>query len=99
MEMHKKTSEIISSTQTKTTMSLSKLQVSFANVPSQLKMEKVSSLAKDNKIKSLENLLIKIGYDPKDVNVSEDIVKKKNLGISALRKQLNLQAIEDPMTK
>lgn len=32
MEMHKQTSEMISSTLTNTAMSLSKLQVSFANV-------------------------------------------------------------------
>jgi len=34
-------------------------------------MEKVSSLAKDNRIKSLEDLVIKIGYDPKDINVAQ----------------------------
>jgi len=33
-------------------------------------MEKVSSLAKDNRIKSLEDLVVKIGYDPKDINVA-----------------------------
>ena len=62
-------------------------------------MEKVSSLAKDNRIKSLEDLVIKIGYDPKDVNVVEEIVRKKNLDIAALRNQLKLPATEDPMTK
>lgn len=92
LEMHKKTGEMISSTLTKTAMSLSKLQVSFANVQSQLKMEKVSSLAKDNRIKSLEDLVIKIGYEPKDVNVAKEIVKKKNLDITELWKQLQLLA-------
>jgi len=62
-------------------------------------MKKVSSLAKDNMIKSLEDLVVKIGYDPKDVKVSEEIIKKKNLDIAALRKQLKLLAIEDPLTK
>jgi len=99
MEMHKQTSEMISSTLTNISMSLSKLQVSFANVQSHLNMEKVSSLAKDNMIKSLEELVIKIGYDPKDVIAAEEIIKKKNLDIAALRKQLKLPAIEDPMTK
>lgn len=73
-EFNKKIGEMISSTLTNIAMSLSKLQVSFANVQSQWKMEKVSSLAKDNRIKSLEDLVIKIGYDPKDVNVVEEIV-------------------------
>lgn len=49
-------------------------------------MEKVSSLAKDNRIKSLENLVIKIGYYPKDIISTEQIIKKKNLDIAALRK-------------
>jgi len=44
-------------------------------------MEKVSSLDKDNGIKSLEDLVVKIGYDPKDVSATEDIIKKKNLNI------------------
>jgi len=86
MEMHKQTGEMITSTLTNIAMSLSKLQVSFANVQSQLKMEKVSSLAKENRIKSLEDLVTKIGYDPKDVIVAEEIIKKKNLDIAALRK-------------
>jgi hypothetical protein len=62
-------------------------------------MEKVSSLAKDNRIKSLEDLVVKIGYDPKDVNAVEEIIKKKNLDIASLRKQLKLPTIEDPLTK
>ena len=80
-------------------MSLSKLQVSYANTQSQLKMEKVSSLAKDNRIKSLEILVVKIVYDPKDVNVAEEIIKKKNIDIATLRNQLKLPATEDPLTK
>jgi len=56
-------------------------------------------LAKDNRIKSLEDLVVKIGYDPKDVNVVEEIIKKKNLDIASLRKQLKLPTIEDPLTK
>jgi len=62
-------------------------------------MVKVSFLAEDNRIKSLEDLVIKIGCDPKDVIVVEQIIKKKNLDIVALRKQLKLLATEDPMTK
>ena len=98
MEMHKQIGEMISSTFTNTAMSLSKLQVSFANVQSQLKMEE-SSLAKDNRIKSLKDLVVKIGYDPKGVNDAEEIIKKKNLDIATLRKQLKLPATKGPLTK
>ena len=51
MDMHIQTSEMLFSTMTNTTMSLSKLRTSLSNVQSQLKLERVSSLAKDNKIK------------------------------------------------
>jgi hypothetical protein len=60
--------------------------VSLNNIQSQLKLEKISSLAKDNKIKSLKELLLKIGYDPKNVKEKEDLLKKKNVDIESLRK-------------
>ena len=75
------------------------MQVTLANTQSQLKIEKVSSLAKDTKIKSLEDLVLKVGYDPSNINVAEEIVKKKNAEISTLRKQLKLTTSEEPMTK
>lgn len=56
-------------------------------------------MAKYNRIKSLEDLVIKIGYDPKDAIVAEEIIKNKNLDITALRKQLKLLAPKDPRTK
>ena len=91
--------KMISSTLTNTTLSLSKLQVSLANVQSQLKLEKVSSFAKDTRIKTLEDMVVKIGYDPSNVNAIEEIIKKKNVDIAALRKQLKIPAIEDPLEK
>ena len=79
MDMNKQTREMIFSTVTNTTMSLSKLQVTLANVQLQLKMEKVSTLSKDTKIKTLEDL--KVGYDPANINAVEELVKKNNLDI------------------
>ena len=70
MEMHKKTGEMIFSTVTNTAMSLSKMQVTLANVRSQLNMEKVSIFSKDTMIKTLEDLVIKLGYHPENVNVA-----------------------------
>jgi hypothetical protein len=37
------------------------------NVQTQLNMEKISSFAKDNRIKTLEELVLKISYDPSNV--------------------------------
>ena len=94
MGMHKQTGEIISSTLTSTTMSLSKLQVSLANFQSQLKMKNISSLAKDTRIKSLEDLVINIGYDPTNVKAVKEILKKKNADIAALRKNSKSQQLK-----
>jgi hypothetical protein len=67
--------------------------VSLNNVQSQLKLEKISSLAKDNKIKSLEELVLKIGYDPSNVKAVEELLKKKNDDIASLRKKFNFQPL------
>ena len=56
-------------------------------------------MANDNRIKSLEDLVVKRGYDPKDINVAEEIIKKKNIDIAALRKKLKLPTKEDPLNK
>ena len=56
---------------TTTTMSLSKLRTTLSNVQSQLKIENLPSFSKDNKLKSLEDIIIKIGYDPQDYKAIE----------------------------
>jgi len=49
-------------------------------------MERISSQSKDTKIKSLEDLVVKIGYDPSDVKATEVIIKKKEMDIEDLKK-------------
>ena len=80
-------------------MTTSKLQVSLTNIQSQLNIEKISSLAKDTKIISLEELVLKIGYAPTNVKAKKDLIKKKNVDITSLRKHLKLLEIEDSQTK
>jgi hypothetical protein len=60
-----------------------------------LKLEKISSFAKDNIIKSLEELVLKIGYDPLNSKAVEEMLKKNNVDISSLRKKLKFPPIED----
>jgi hypothetical protein len=86
MDMHRQTWEIIFSTLKNKKLTAAKLQVSLNNVQSHLKLENISSLAKDNKIKSLEELVLKIGYDPYNVKATEELLKKKNADIDSLRK-------------
>jgi hypothetical protein len=47
----------------------------------------------------LEELVLKIGYDPANVKAAEEMIKKKNADIASLRKQLKLPPTEDPQTK
>jgi hypothetical protein len=58
-------------------------------------MEKISSFAKDNRIKSLEELILKISYYPSNVKEAKEMIKKKNIDIESLRKQLKLPPTED----
>ena len=43
-----------------------RLQNSLYNTSTQLELEKASSLAKDNIIKSLDEIIMELGHDPKD---------------------------------
>jgi hypothetical protein len=62
-------------------------------------LEKISSFAKDNRIKMLEELILKIGYDPLNVKAVEEMIKKKNFDIAYLRKQLKLPSTVDSQAK
>ena len=52
-------------------------------------------MAKDSRIKDLEDFIVKIGYDPTNVQAVEEILKKNNADITVLTKQLKISAIED----
>ena len=75
-----------------------KLQNSLNNTSAQLELEKASSLAKDNRIKSLEEIIIELGHDPKDAKGIKALIKKKEEDIFALRKQLKLLITMHPQT-
>ena len=53
----------------------------------------------DEVILALMDLVIQLGYDPANVNVAEELIKKKNADIAALKKQLKLPATEDSLAK
>lgn len=55
-----------------------RLENSLNNKTTQLQLEKASSQAKDNKIKSLEELIIGLGHDPKEVKAAKALIKKKD---------------------
>jgi len=63
-----------------------------------LELEKASSLAKDNIIKSLEEIIIELGHDPKDPKGIQELIRKKEEDIAALKKQLKLPITMHPQT-
>jgi hypothetical protein len=71
MDLHRKIGEMVFSTLENASTTAAKLQISMNNVQTQLKLEKISSFAKDNRIKSLEELMLKIRYDPSNVKAVE----------------------------
>jgi hypothetical protein len=99
MDLHRQTGEMIFSTLANASTMATKLQVSLSNVQTQLKLEKISSFAKDNRIKTLEELVLKIGYDPSNVKAVEEMLKNKNVDIASLRKQLKIPPTEDAHAK
>jgi hypothetical protein len=95
MDLHRQMGEMVFSTLAHASTTTSRLQVSLNNVQTQLKLEKISSFSKDNRIKMLEELVLKIGYDPSNVKAVEEMIKKKNSNTASLRKQLKLPPIVD----
>ena len=75
-----------------------KLQNSLDNTNAQLHLEKASSHAKDNRIKTLEEMIIGLGHNPKDFKAIETLIKKKDDDIVALRKQLKFPSSRHPQT-
>jgi hypothetical protein len=99
MDLHKQTGEMVFHTLAHALASPAKLQVSLNNPQTQLKLEKISSFTKDNRIKTLDELVLKIGYEPSNVKDAEEMIKKKNEAIISLRKQLKLPPTEDSQAK
>lgn len=96
IEFHKQTGEMIYSTMKNKAMVVHKLQSSLDNIIAQYKMEKASSQVKDNIIKSLQDLVVELGYSSNDVKAAEKLIKKMNEDISTLEKQLELPHLEHP---
>ncbi|MCY6525082.1 hypothetical protein, partial [Actinobacillus pleuropneumoniae] len=63
IELHKQTGEMVYASLADETLENYKLKSSLDNTASQLELERASSQAKDNRIKSLEEVIIEIGHD------------------------------------
>ena len=76
-----------------------KLQNSLHNTTAQLELEKASSQAKDNRIRSLEDIIIELGHDPKDPKAIKELLKVRDSDIATLRKMIKIPATLHPQTK
>jgi len=75
-----------------------RLQNSLHNTSAQLELEKASSLAKDNRLKSLEEIIMELGHDPNDPKGIQALIKKKEEDIAAFRRKLRLPITIHPQT-
>lgn len=91
--------EMIYFTMNTKSMSVQKLKNTLIHVRDQLKFENTSSYAKETRIKYLEELVTEVGYDPRNIKVAEELIKKKNVHIAALKKELKLPPTEHPQLK
>jgi len=67
IELHKQTGEMVYASLADKTLVNIRLENSLNNTSAQLELEKASSQAKDNRIKALEEIIIELGHDPKDI--------------------------------
>ena len=99
IEFHRQSSEMLYSIVSTKAMSFRKLQNNIKSMKDQMKLEKASLYAKYLRIKSLEELVLQVGYDPANVKAAEKLVKNKNEDIAVLRKQLKLTSSEHSQAK
>jgi len=98
IELHKHTGEMVYATLADKATLAHELKESLKNTNTQLDLEKMSSQAKDNRIKTLEEIIIDLGLDPKDPKGVRALMKKKDVDIATLKKRLRLPPTEHPQT-
>ena len=98
IELHKQTGEMVYATLADRAMLAHQLKEALKNTNTQLDLERLSSSAKDNKIKTLEDIIIDLGHDLKDPKGVRALMKKKEDDIAALRRQEKLPPTIHPQT-
>ena len=77
IELHKQTGEMVYATLVERATMAHELKESLQHTNTQLDFERMSFLAKDNRIKSLEDIIIDLGHDPSDPKGVKALLKKK----------------------
>lgn len=78
IELHKQTCGMVYATLADKAMLAHQLTESLKNTNTQLDLERMSSSAKDNRIKTLEEIIMDLGHDPKkDAKAIQALIRKK----------------------
>lgn len=98
IELHKQTAEMVYASLADKTLDNYRLENSLNNTAAQLELERASSQAKDNRIRSLEDIIIEIGHDPKDIKGIQEILKLRDADMVALKRKIKMPATIHPQT-
>ena len=98
IELHKQTGEMVYASLADKTLDNYRLENSLNNTAAQIELERASSQVKDNRIRSLEDIIIEIGHDPKDIKGIQEILKLRDADMAALRRKIKLPATIHPQT-
>ena len=98
VELHKQTGEMVYASLANKTLENYRLENSLNNIAAQLELERASSQAKDNIIKALEEIIIELGHDPKDIEAVQALLKLRDADMAALRKMVKVPATIHPQT-
>ena len=96
IELHKKTGEMVYASLADKTLVNYRLENSLNNTTAQLELERASSQAKDNRIGALEDIIIEIGHDPKDIKGIQALLKLRDADMATLRKRIKVPATIHP---
>jgi len=96
IELHKQTGEMVYASLADKTLVNYRLENSLNNTAAQLELERASSQAKDNRIKALEDIIIELGHDPKDIKAVQALLKLRDVDMAALRKMVKVPATIHP---
>jgi len=99
IELHKQTGEMVYATLAEKATLAHELKESLKNTNTQLDFERLSSTAKENRIKTLEEIIVDLEHDPKDPKGVRALIKKKDDDIAALKKRLRLLPTQHPQTR
>lgn len=98
IELDKQTGEMFYASLADKTLDNYRLENSLNNTAAQLELERASSQAKDNRIRSLEDIIIEIRHDPKDIKGIQEILKLRDADMASLKKKIKMPTTIHPQT-